>query len=138
MYTSCYITYCYILLLIPSNKNIFRRRKYFLYIQTDKSIMCVRRNQGGRKMETFLIISILTVIVVFFVSFMLRKSFPNRSFDITFGLIIIIICLICFLITLFFIGGFEGMAYGFLCFFILIGTVVGMLLHQIVKLLRDI
>ncbi|MBJ8026883.1 YesK-like family protein [Bacillus cereus group sp. N21] len=84
-------------------------------------------------MEIFLIISVLTVIVVFFVSFMLRKSFPNRSFDITFGLIIIIIC---FLITLFFIGGFEGMAYGFLCFFILIGTVVGMLLHQIVKLFR--
>ncbi|PED09319.1 YesK-like family protein [Bacillus pseudomycoides] len=91
-------------------------------------------------METFLIISVLAVIVVFFVSFMLRKSFPNRSFDITFGLIIIIICLIClicFLITLFFIGGFEGMAYGFLCFFILIGTVVGTLLHQIVKLFRS-
>ncbi|MGG0184908.1 YesK-like family protein [Bacillus rhizoplanae] len=87
-------------------------------------------------MEIFWIISIITTVVVFLISFMLRKSFPNRSFDIAFGLIVIIICFVCFLFTLFFIGGWEGMAYGFLCFFILIGTITGMLLHQVVKFFR--
>ncbi|CAG9612288.1 hypothetical protein BACCIP111899_01461 [Bacillus rhizoplanae] len=89
------------------------------------------------KVEIFWIISIITTVVVFLISFMLRKSFPNRSFDIAFGLIVIIICFVCFLFTLFFIGGWEGMGYGFLCFFILIGTIIGMLLHQVVKFFRD-
>ncbi|MCM3735840.1 YesK-like family protein [Bacillus cytotoxicus] len=87
-------------------------------------------------MDFFLVSSIITMVLVFLVSFTLRKSFPNRSFDITFGLIMIIICLVSFFFTLFFLGGWEGMAYGFLCFFILIGTVVGMLLHQLVKFFR--
>ncbi|MFD0767876.1 YesK-like family protein [Bacillus sp. CGMCC 1.60114] len=84
-------------------------------------------------MEIFLISSIVTTVVVFLISFMLQKNFPKRSFDIIFGLIVIIICFVCFLLTLFFIGGWEGMGYGFLCFFILIGTIIGMLIHQIVK-----
>ena len=87
-------------------------------------------------MGFFLMSSIITMILVFLISFTLRKSFPNRSLDITFGLIMIIICLVSFLLTLFFIGGWEGMTYGFLCFFILIGTIIGMLLHQIVKFFR--
>lgn len=84
-------------------------------------------------MEFFLMSSIITMILVFLISFTLRKSFPNRSLDISFGLIMIIIFLVGFFCTLFFSDGWEGMAYGFLCFFILIGTVIGMLLHQIVK-----
>ncbi|WP_242220721.1 YesK-like family protein [Bacillus cereus group sp. BfR-BA-01380] len=87
-------------------------------------------------MGFFLMSSIITMVLVFLISFTLRKSFPNRSLDITFGLIMIFICLISFLLTLFFIDGWEGMAYGFLCFFILIGTIIGMLLHQIVKFFR--
>ncbi|MGF9966338.1 YesK-like family protein [Bacillus rhizoplanae] len=84
-------------------------------------------------MEFFLVSSIVTMVIVFLISFTLRKIFPNRSFDITFGLIMIIICLVSFLFTLFFIGGWEGMGYGFLSLFILIGTIIGMLIHQIVK-----
>ncbi|MDP7981508.1 YesK-like family protein [Bacillus multifaciens] len=87
-------------------------------------------------MEFFLMSSIITMVLVFLISFILRKSFPNRSFDITFGLIMIIICLVSFFFTLFFLDGWEGMGYGFLCFFVLIGTIIGMLLHQIVKFFR--
>ena len=86
-------------------------------------------------MEFFLMSSIITMILVFLISFTLRKSFPNRSLDISFRLIMIIIFLVVFC-TLFFSDGWEGMAYGFLCFFILIGTVIGMLLHQIVTFFR--
>lgn len=92
--------------------------------------------KGVKRMEFFLISSIITMILVFLISFTLRKIFPNRSLDITFGLIMIIIFLGCIICTLFFRDGWEGMAYGFLCFFILIGTVTGMLLHQIVKFFR--
>ncbi|PGZ94739.1 hypothetical protein COE51_22255 [Bacillus pseudomycoides] len=88
-------------------------------------------------MGIFLISSIVTTVVVFLISFLLQKIFPKRSFDIIFGFIVIIICFVCFLLTLFFIGGWEGMAYGFLCFFILIGTIIGMLIHQIVKFFRN-
>ncbi|HDX9578129.1 TPA: YesK-like family protein [Bacillus pseudomycoides] len=87
-------------------------------------------------MDFFLVSSIITMILVFLISFTLRKFSPNRSLDITFGLIMIIICLVSFFFTLFFLDGWEGMAYGFLCFFILIGTIVGMLLHQLVKFFR--
>lgn len=85
-------------------------------------------------MQFFIISGILATIIVFIVSFMLRKTFPTRSFDITFGLIVIIFCVVGFLGTMFFINGWEGMAYGFLCFFILIGTLIGMFFHQIMKL----
>ncbi|MGG2016909.1 YesK-like family protein [Bacillus sp. S10(2024)] len=88
-------------------------------------------------MEFFLMSSIITMVLVFLISFTLRKSFPNRSLDISFGLIMIIICLVGFLCTLFFIGGWEGMGYGFLCLFISIGTLIGMLLHQMVKFFRN-
>lgn len=88
-------------------------------------------------MGFFLMSSIITTVLIFFISFTLRKSFPNRSLDILFGLIMIIICLVGFLCTLFFIGGWEGMGYGFLCFFLLIGTLIGMILHQIVKFFRE-
>ncbi|MEH7044596.1 YesK family protein [Bacillus thuringiensis] len=34
------------------------------------------------------------------------------------------------------IGGWEGMGYGFIGFFVLLGTLIGMIAHQLVKISR--
>lgn len=95
--------------------------------------------EGGNEMdgfEVFFIIGAITILAVFAVSFLLKKQFPKKSLDIIFALIIILLCLAFFPITIFAIGGWDGMGYGIACFFVLVGTLIGMIAHQIVKLFR--
>lgn len=95
--------------------------------------------EGGNGMngfEVFFIIGAVTIFIVFTVSFLLKKQFPQKSFDIIFALILILICLAFFPVTIFAIGGWDGMGYGIACFFVLVGTLIGMISHQIMKLFR--
>lgn len=87
-------------------------------------------------MQLFILSGIVAAIVMFIISFILRKMFPTRSFDISFGFMVVILCIVGFLGSMFFNNGWEGMAYGFLCFFILIGALIGMVLHQIMKIFK--
>ncbi|WP_033674422.1 YesK-like family protein [Bacillus gaemokensis] len=86
--------------------------------------------------EVFFIIGAITILIVFAVSFVLKKQFPHRRFDIIFALILILLCLIFFPVTIFAIGGWEGMGYGIACFFVLVGTLIGMITHQFIKIFR--
>lgn len=87
--------------------------------------------------EVFLMIGAGTILIVFTVSFLLKKQFPQRQFDIIFALSLILLCFAFFPITIFAIGGWDGMGYGIVCFFVLLGTIIGMIAHQFVKLFRD-
>ncbi|CAM4335619.1 hypothetical protein BAMA_23395 [Bacillus manliponensis] len=87
-------------------------------------------------MQIFILSGIVAAIVMFIISFILRKMFPTRSFDISFGFLVIILCIVGFFGSMYFENGWEGMAYGFLYLFILIGTLIGMILHQIMKIVR--
>ncbi|MEC3078505.1 YesK-like family protein, partial [Bacillus tropicus] len=49
---------------------------------------------------------------------------------------LILLCLASFPVTMMVIGGWEGMGYGFIGFFVLIGTLIGMIAHQLVKITR--
>nr|WP_257130435.1 YesK-like family protein [Bacillus pseudomycoides] len=67
--------------------------------------------------EVFFIIGAVTILIVFAVSFLLKKQFPKRPFDIIFALILILLCLAFFPFTIFAIGGWNGLWYCmFLCF----------------------
>ncbi|PFD37122.1 hypothetical protein CN285_20155 [Bacillus cereus] len=85
---------------------------------------------------TFYIIGGITICLVFAISYLLKKRFPDKQFDIIFSLILILLCLAFFPVTMIVIGGWEGMGYGFICFFVLIGTLIGMVAHQLVKIVR--
>ncbi|PFM58653.1 hypothetical protein COJ48_27005 [Bacillus cereus] len=85
---------------------------------------------------TFYIIGGITIFLVFAISYLLKKRFPDKQFDIIFSLILILLCLAFFPVTMIVIGGWEGMGYGFICFFVLIGTLIGMVTHQLVKIVR--
>ncbi|MGN4426765.1 YesK-like family protein [Bacillus cereus group sp. MYBK30-1] len=84
----------------------------------------------------FYIIGGITIFLVFTISYLLKKRFPDKQFDIIFSLILILLCLAFFPVTMIVIGGWEGMGYGFICFFVLIGTLIGMVAHQLVKIVR--
>lgn len=84
----------------------------------------------------FYIIGGVTVLLVFFMSYLLKKRFPDKQFDIIFALSLVLLCLAFFPVTMIAIGGWEGMGYGFICFFVLIGTLIGMIAHQLVKIVR--
>ncbi|QWG78494.1 MULTISPECIES: YesK-like family protein [Bacillus cereus group] len=84
----------------------------------------------------FYIIGGVTVPLVFFMSYLLKKRFPDKQFDIIFALSLVLLCLAFFPVTMIAIGGWEGMGYGFICFFVLIGTLIGMVAHQLVKIVR--
>ncbi|WP_242236023.1 YesK-like family protein [Bacillus cereus group sp. BfR-BA-01316] len=84
----------------------------------------------------FYIIGGVTVLLVFFMSHLLKKRFPDKQFDIIFALSLVLLCLAFFPVTMMAIGGWEGMGYGFICFFVLIGTLIGMVAHQLVKIVR--
>ncbi len=98
--------------------------------------------EGGNTMDwldgfgIFYIIGGVTVLLVFFMSYLLKKRFPDKQFDIIFALSLVLLCLAFFPVTMIAIGGWEGMGYGFICFFILIGTLIGMVAHQLVKIVR--
>ncbi|MFE6138882.1 YesK-like family protein [Bacillus sp. NPDC057893] len=84
----------------------------------------------------FYIIGGVTILLVFFMSYLLKKRFPDKQFDIIFALSLVLLCLAFFPVTMIAIGGWEGMGYGFICFFVLIGTLIGMVAHQLVKIVR--
>ncbi|CAH2461253.1 YesK-like family protein [Bacillus sp. S4] len=84
----------------------------------------------------FYIIGGVTILLVFFMSYLLKKRFPDKQFDIIFALSLVLLCLAFFPVTMMAIGGWEGMGYGFICFFVLIGTLIGMVAHQLVKIVR--
>lgn len=84
----------------------------------------------------FYIIGGVTILLVFFMSYLLKKRFPDKQFDIIFALSLVLLCLAFFPVTMMAIGGWEGMGYGFICFFVLIGTLIGMIAHQLVKIVR--
>ncbi|EJR01516.1 hypothetical protein II1_01864 [Bacillus cereus MC118] len=84
----------------------------------------------------FYIIGGVTIFLVFFMSYLLKKRFPDKQFDIIFALSLVLLCLAFFPVTMIAIGGWEGMGYGFICFFVLIGTLIGMVAHQLVKIVR--
>lgn len=98
--------------------------------------------EGGNTMDwldgfgIFYIIGGVTVLLVFFMSYSLKKRFPDKQFDIIFALSLVLLCLAFFPVTMIAIGGWEGMGYGFICFFVLIGTLIGMVAHQLVKIVR--
>jgi hypothetical protein len=98
--------------------------------------------EGGNTMDwldgfgIFYIIGGVTVLLVFFMSYLLKKRFPDTQFDIIFALSLVLLCLAFFPVTMIAIGGWEGMGYGFICFFVLIGTLIGMVAHQLVKIVR--
>ncbi|WP_142312587.1 YesK-like family protein [Bacillus toyonensis] len=84
----------------------------------------------------FYIIGGITILLVFAISYLLKKRFPNKQFDIIFSLSLVLLCLAFFPVTMIAIGGWEGMGYGFICFFVLLGTLIGMVAHQLVKIVR--
>ncbi|WP_142395854.1 YesK-like family protein [Bacillus sp. MYb209] len=84
----------------------------------------------------FYIIGGITILLVFFISYLLKKRFPDKQFDIIFALSLVLLCLAFFPVTMMAIGGWEGMGYGFICFFVLLGTLIGMVAHQLVKIFR--
>ncbi|MBJ8052115.1 YesK-like family protein [Bacillus cereus] len=84
----------------------------------------------------FYIIGGVTILLVFFMSYLLKKRFPDKQFDIILALSLVLLCLAFFPVTMIAIGGWEGMGYGFICFFVLIGTLIGMVAHQLVKIVR--
>lgn len=98
--------------------------------------------EGGNTMDwldgfgIFYIIGGVTILLVFFMSYLLKKRFPDKQFDIIFALSLVLLCLAFFPVTMMAIGGWEGMGYGFICFFVLIGTLIGMVAHQLVKIVR--
>ena len=65
----------------------------------------------------FYIIGGITIILVFAISYLLKKRFPDKQFDIIFALSLILLCLASFPVTMMVIGGWEGMGYGFIGFF---------------------
>ncbi|PEI73347.1 hypothetical protein CN674_14360 [Bacillus toyonensis] len=98
--------------------------------------------KGGNTMDwldgfgIFYIIGGITILLVFAISYLLKKRFPNKQFDIIFSLSLVLLCLAFFPVTMIAIGGWEGMGYGFICFFVLLGTLIGMVAHQLVKIVR--
>lgn len=84
----------------------------------------------------FYIIGGITIILVFTISYLLKKRFPDKQFDIIFALSLILLLLSVLSVTMMVIGGWEGMGYGFIGFFVLIGTLIGMIAHQLVKITR--
>ncbi|WP_142317049.1 YesK-like family protein [Bacillus toyonensis] len=84
----------------------------------------------------FYIIGGITILLVFAISYLLKKRFPDKQFDIIFSLSLVLLCLAFFPVTVIAIGGWEGMGYGFICFFVLLGTLIGMVAHQLVKIVR--
>ncbi|MGX5470561.1 YesK-like family protein [Bacillus toyonensis] len=84
----------------------------------------------------FHIIGGITILLVFAISYLLKKRFPDKQFDIIFSLSLVLLCLAFFPVTMIAIGGWEGMGYGFICFFVLLGTLIGMVAHQLVKIVR--
>ncbi|HFJ9287111.1 TPA: YesK-like family protein [Bacillus toyonensis] len=84
----------------------------------------------------FYIIGGITILLVFAISYLLKKRFPDKQFDIIFSLSLVLLCLAFFPVTMIAIGGWEGMRYGFICFFVLLGTLIGMVAHQLVKIVR--
>ncbi len=98
--------------------------------------------EGGNTLDwldgfgIFYIIGGVTILLVFAISYLLKKRFPDKQFDIIFALSLVLLCLAFFPITMTAIGGWEGMGYGFICFFVLIGTLIGMVAHQLVKIVR--
>lgn len=79
---------------------------------------------GGNSMDwldgfgIFYIIGGITILLVFAISYLLKKRFPDKQFDIIFALIVILLCLASFPVTMMVIGGWEGMGYGFIGFFV--------------------
>lgn len=98
--------------------------------------------KGGNTMDwldgfgIFYIIGGITILLVFAISYLLKKRFPDKQFDIIFSLSLVLLCLAFFPATMIAIGGWEGMGYGFICFFVLLGTLIGMVAHQLVKIVR--
>lgn len=98
--------------------------------------------EGGNTMDwldgfgIFYIIGGIMIILVFAISYLLKKRFPDKQFDIIFALSLILLCLASFPVTMIVIGGWEGMGYGFIGFFVLLGTLIGMIAHQLVKITR--
>ena len=98
--------------------------------------------KGGNTMDwldgfgIFYIIGGITILLVFAISYLLKKRFPDKQFDIIFSLSLVLLCLTFFPVTMIAIGGWEGMGYGFICFFVLLGTLIGMVAHQLVKIVR--
>ncbi len=84
----------------------------------------------------FYIIGGITIILVFAISYLLKKRFPDKQFDIIFSLSLILLCLSSFPVTMMVIGGWKGMGYGFIGFFVLLGTLIGMIAHQLLKISR--
>ncbi|PHB48261.1 hypothetical protein COE91_23030 [Bacillus toyonensis] len=98
--------------------------------------------KGGNTMDwldgfgIFYIIGGITIFLVFAISYLLKKRFPDKQFDIIFSLSLVLLCLAFFPVTMIAIGGWEGTGYGFICFFVLLGTLIGMVTHQLVKIVR--
>ena len=59
----------------------------------------------------FYIIGGITIILVFAISYLLKKRFPDKQFDIIFSLSLVLLCLAFFPVTMIAIGGWEGMGY---------------------------
>lgn len=76
--------------------------------------------EGGNSMDwldgfgIFYIIGGITIILVFAISYLLKKRFPDKQFDIIFALSLILLCLASFPVTMMVIGGWEGMGMGLL------------------------
>ncbi|MEW4072058.1 YesK-like family protein [Bacillus thuringiensis] len=56
----------------------------------------------------FYIIGGITIILVFAISYLLKKRFPDKQFDIIFALSLILLCLASFPVTMIVIGGWVG------------------------------
>ena len=67
--------------------------------------------EGGNTMDwldgfgIFYIIGGVTILLVFFMSYLLKKRFPDKQFDIIFALSLVLLCLAFFPVTMIAIGG---------------------------------
>lgn len=77
----------------------------------------------------FYIIGGIMIIFVFVILYLLKKWFLDKQFDIIFVFSLIFFCLVFFFVIMIVIGGWEGMGYGFIGFFVLFGIFIGMIVY---------
>jgi hypothetical protein len=100
----------------------------------------VRKTAGGSKgammegFEVFIYIASGVTLLLVIASIVLQKSIPQKKTQfLRFGYLGLLVISIGIFVFSFYIGGWEGIGYGFMAISIFVGTVLGVLLNSMVN-----
>ncbi|WP_028403435.1 YesK-like family protein [Ectobacillus panaciterrae] len=83
--------------------------------------------------EIFIYIGVGAFIFIMLAAWILRKNFPSKNYEVTFGFSILALSVLTVIYSMYAIRGWDGMGVAFIGIFVAIGTSLGMVINMIIR-----